>query len=144
MTTLPWMRMVRTPSLTIPEDTIDEDEYTRASEEGQDPAFRKGYACETHSSDGRPPPGYPWMGYYSVGPVLLDHQIGYIHYRACGHLVGPTHMPCRALGRCAGARANGVEFGRGPASGRFVEVCAACYACHLVRGADGAYRYVDM
>ncbi|KAI0594250.1 hypothetical protein F4775DRAFT_574489 [Biscogniauxia sp. FL1348] len=65
---------------------------------------------------------------------------GYIYYRACGHLAGPTHFPCRALGRCAGARPNGVEL----ASRRFLEVCAPCYACHFVRGPDGAYRYVDL
>ncbi|KAI1491938.1 hypothetical protein F5X96DRAFT_668200 [Biscogniauxia mediterranea] len=75
---------------------------------------------------------------------------GYIYYRSCGHLVGPTHFPCRGVRqpRCAGARPNGVEFGpdANNASQGFLEVCAPCYACHFVRdgGPDGAYRPVRL
>ncbi|CAJ2511382.1 Uu.00g070070.m01.CDS01 [Anthostomella pinea] len=68
---------------------------------------------------------------------------GFIYYRECKHLSAPTHIPCRAMGRCNGARRNGMDFANLPPSERFVEVCGSCYACHFVRKADGSYAYVD-
>lgn len=70
-----------------------------------------------------------YVNTFSTPPNMCTQ--GYIYYCECRHIYGPTHLPCRAIEQCGGARLDGVDLASKPSQERFVEVTESCPACSI-------------